>query len=205
MFKSMTKIKTLILTLNGIEEMHSEQFATNENVVNLDIGWNHLKSLSPRIFKPLTKLESLNLSGNKIAQLPLNLFDSLSNLKELSMVEMGLTELKAQLFQPITKLEVLDANFNSIQEIDREIFHLLVNLKTLKLSWNSCTQLEIVDSFSVDSIEETMGECFKDPVPDEKEVDIQKDTTTSSVHTFYKSRIIQLLILIHFVKDIFIF
>lgn len=183
MFKQMTKIKTLILSGNSIEELHVDQFSSNENLVNLEIDSNQITYLSPAIFKSLTKLEYLSLGSNNLAEIPPNLFEAQSNLKELSMNRVGLTRLETQLFRPMTKLEHLKLYYNEIEEIDREVFNVLRNLKTLIMGFCKCANVFEITEFTEDALENIFGICFKNFDDSSMATTSIKVTSTTEIST----------------------
>ena len=61
----------LYLSHLGLKAIPEEVF-TIKNLVRLDLGWNHLEELSPRIGE-LSKLEELWLNRNPLRSLPVEL------------------------------------------------------------------------------------------------------------------------------------
>ena len=107
-FKNLTKLETLWLQDNAIEEIDVRLFETLSNLKELELYNNKLKRIDSNTFKNLTKLEKLYLNNNEIEEIDVRLFESLSNLKVLYLYNNKLKEIDRKCFESLKSIEVIE-------------------------------------------------------------------------------------------------
>nr|ABB59071.1 variable lymphocyte receptor A [Eptatretus stoutii] len=102
----------------------------------LDLKYNKLSSLPPKVFHHLSKLTYLSLGENQLQALPAGVFDQLVELDRLELGTNQLTSLPPGIFDKLTKLTWLDLDRNQLQSLPHGVFDKLTELKELSLQYN---------------------------------------------------------------------
>ena len=142
-FSSLSKLTTLDLSENNLEELPAEVFDSLTSLTTLDLGDNSLEELPAEVFNSLTSLITLDLSDNSLADLPDDLLNRLTSLTSLNLRNNSLTELPVDVFQSLTSLTSLNLNSNSLTELPVDVFQSLTSLTSLVMSQNSLTELPV--------------------------------------------------------------
>lgn len=161
-FKSMTKLRKLILYENKIEHISSDAFADLVALEELDLDSNRIRSLGkntfsslktlrklfiseneiqflhPKTFGSLANLDHLDLNDNQILQVEESLISSLSNLEKFHILNNNLREIPKTFFQNNLKLEQIRMENNKLESIDAEMFDHLPNLYVVNFKENIC-------------------------------------------------------------------
>ena len=100
-FSGQRQLEQLSVARNRIALITDTAFDNVTTLTDLNLSYNKLRQLTPRVMKPLSKsLEILDLSGNLIAAEHIQLvLRVLPNLKDLSLSEMQLNNLPADMFE----------------------------------------------------------------------------------------------------------
>ncbi|XP_076301903.1 uncharacterized protein LOC143220034 [Lasioglossum baleicum] len=146
LLKALKSLKSLDLSENWIENIHTRSFndlyrlenlnfsknnlATFDTsllkalptLLTLDLSYNHIHLIERTIDGTVTKVISLNLSHNNISQIPKNLFDSLSNLQYLDLSFNQIHSLEDIDLEYLHSLKVLHVNNNFLTSLDIRIF-----------------------------------------------------------------------------------
>lgn len=116
LFDDVNKIRWLSLRSNSLH-LPMNIFNSLENLVNLELGYNSLKSLTPGLFRHQLHLQNLNLWGNE--------------LKYLTRAEL----------EGVSSIEILDLSANDLESLEAGVFEHLTNLTDINLSSNQLTSL----------------------------------------------------------------
>lgn len=108
----------LYLSHRSLSTIPDEVF-TLKNLVRLDLGWNNLKEISPRIGE-LTKLEELWLNRNPITSLPVEL-ESCSKLKILDIRNTKLRRLPNEIGR-LNNLHEIDLRDTQLKHKQMDVF-----------------------------------------------------------------------------------
>jgi hypothetical protein len=153
-FSSYSRVSTLTLSNNEIEEIEISTFAELPLLRDVDLGYNNLKSFNPEIFSSNPVLENLSLEGNPIAFLssdsPILISASVSFL---DLSHCSLISLNTITFSRLPSLYSLDLSSNLLQTISVTAFEELPDLRILKLNNNrwtcNCNILELMQWLTV--------------------------------------------------------
>ena len=106
-FQGLTKLESLSLSYNAIEEIDERSFEGLSNLKELWLDNNKLRRIDSNTFKGLTKLETLYLVDNEIEEIDERSFGSLSNLIWLSLYNNKLKEIDRKCFEPLKSIEAI--------------------------------------------------------------------------------------------------
>ena len=93
-----------------------------ESLRTLNMAWNQLEALPPRVFRNLSSLGFLYLQGNKLRTLPEGLFQNLSHLNKLNLSNNGLEVVEKRSFQGLPWLYAIDLSNNRLSCLPNEVF-----------------------------------------------------------------------------------
>lgn len=183
-FKGLTKLRTLSLFHNKIENIASDAFADlvsleyldlDDNRIhflgkytfaslnalkklNLDI--NEIQYLHPETFSSLKNVEIINLSRNVITSLDENVFQFMTSVKHIYLMSNRLERIPENVFQNNLKRKVILLNNNRIRFIAANLFDELPNLENVDLSGNECTKRD----YFTGAIDQIYEDCNKDSI-----------------------------------------
>ena len=114
------KIKKLVLSRNHISVLVEDTFVGLEHLEHIDLSFNKLAALPPRIFKHTPKLMSIHLSNNTLGTISLDVFAGLDKLQVLNLSGNSLDEnwIRPGIFSGLHSLVVLDLSSNHISRIE---------------------------------------------------------------------------------------
>lgn len=122
-FKNCFKLNSLHVDGNENLTMVASSFAEEcNNIKNIYMPCNGLKSLDTDAFKGLENLSYLVLSKNQLTNLPATIFTHTPNLEFLFLDHNQIVSLHADLLCPMRKLQLLSATFNHIELISLDVF-----------------------------------------------------------------------------------
>lgn len=171
LYTDVFELTSLVLPGNRLERLSSAHFEHLQNLVNLNLENNLIRTIdsspSKGLFYDLVRLEVVNLARNLIDDFNLDNLNlaSCSNLRNLNLSYNNLSTLRSHLFSDLTKLETIDLSYNSLRQIEANAFYSLLELKMLylvgvnvgvKISENfafECKLLRFVYVSSVDFVE----------------------------------------------------
>ena len=139
--KDLKKLESCFLSRNEIKTI-ANQFPYIENLITLDLTFNHIKTLNRMIFNNLLNIKYLQLGCNQFENIQSGIFDSLKNLEELALNSNRLKKIERGLFSKLTNLKSLFLYENDLMELDCDVFENLNHLQTLSLENNKLTKLE---------------------------------------------------------------
>ncbi|CAH1963122.1 unnamed protein product [Acanthoscelides obtectus] len=132
-FMNLKNMTTLILSHNDLEKIDPDVFkgfdkdgkpSPLNNLKELRLGNNKIRSLNPDVTDHITELEILDLSNNPLGPIDnstLLAISKLSNLKELYLQYTNITSLPDHLLHTLKHLQVLDLSGNPITEMPRTL------------------------------------------------------------------------------------
>jgi Leucine-rich repeat (LRR) protein len=112
-----------------------------ENLIELSLSSNRLKSIDMNAFKYLEQLSQLDLSKNQINFIHESAFDSLINLIKLDLSYNFITELNPNWFTNMKNLEKLLLQNNQLKQFDFSSLNRLSFLNLIDFSNNSLTHI----------------------------------------------------------------
>lgn len=144
-FANAPALKMVYMRNNRLKYLNMRNlFASNNELVKLDLAYNYITYLSPEIFSiNSSSLIELNLYANNLIEVPTNLFTNLKNLKVLNLGFNNLTEIDFGIFFSLKNLEELDLSKNLLTTINPKSYALPFGigtfLKTVNLAHNKLT------------------------------------------------------------------
>lgn len=137
-FKSLSKLKFLILYNNVIENIASDAFVDLVSLEVINLVNNRIQSLDEKTFTSLEALNDINLRRNKIRSLDPEIFESLTNLKNIDLDFNELERIPKNLFKNNLKLETVWFANNKIKLVNASMFNHLPNLRYVGFGDNIC-------------------------------------------------------------------
>ncbi|XP_014667022.1 PREDICTED: leucine-rich repeat-containing protein 15-like [Priapulus caudatus] len=162
-----TSARKLFMVHSGIEEIAAGAFNGLEvDLVELNLGWNNLRSFPSKAitgFQTLTSLtlsdnaiseikkqdivsmndlQMLDLSRNQIAYIEDSGFSGLNNLEKLYLESNELTEIRASMFDNLSDLQALSLGRNKLKHITASAFTQVKNLVSLTLELQEIAKVE---------------------------------------------------------------
>ncbi|KAI8500515.1 hypothetical protein Bbelb_220810 [Branchiostoma belcheri] len=120
-FGGITKLKTLALSWNEIEEIKENAFQPLRQLDYLELRHNRLRAVEERHFSGLTRLTTLHLSYNNISHIAGKSFDRLSRLNTLTLDHNKLSFLATEWVQGLSSsTRLIRLNNNLIPTITAE-------------------------------------------------------------------------------------
>ncbi len=137
------QISELDLLKQNITEVGENAFISVTITEKLNLNYNKIVKLHPRVFKGLKTVRKLFIQGNQIYTLDTHIFDGMFGLVELDLSENYLTSLPFGLFNDTRQLRVLLINNNNLSVYPKGLFNgLSTRLLTLYISHNQVTTLD---------------------------------------------------------------
>ncbi|MCY3413453.1 MAG: leucine-rich repeat domain-containing protein [Candidatus Heimdallarchaeota archaeon] len=115
----------LILRISGLKRIHAALFSPLDDLEELYLVDNTLKSIPEDLFKDLHKLKKLDLSGNGLKTINQEHLAGLENLEELDLSYNTLSLLEDDLFDNMHLLSRLDISGNLLEELKIGGTHLI--------------------------------------------------------------------------------
>ncbi|XP_041984811.1 leucine-rich repeat-containing protein 15-like [Aricia agestis] len=114
---SPTRLKTLILSYNKIDNLRRDTFEDLSRLTELDLSYNAISDLSDEPFANLTDLVTLKLNNNRISQIG-SAFNYTRHLKHLYLANNEIDNLNEYSIATINDLETLDISRNKIAQFE---------------------------------------------------------------------------------------
>ncbi len=114
--------------------MNEGAFSGLRYLIDLDLGYNRISSISNGIWTGLGKLEKLHLLNNQISRISSGTFQGLSNLKLLDLGQNHILILEKGAFSGLESLHELILKRNYMTTLDQEIFRVLPRPLLMTLS-----------------------------------------------------------------------
>ncbi|XP_047346176.1 leucine-rich repeat-containing protein let-4-like [Vespa velutina] len=130
-----------VLSIRNCKSYYSEtcRIQNCENLVDLDMSSNKIKSIYEEDFKTLKSLQRLSLDHNILSSV--SFLTHLSSLTDLSIAYNNLTNITSDYFANLRNLKTLNLRGNRISIISKNAFLNLNMLKKLDLAENKLTTL----------------------------------------------------------------
>ncbi|KAG7467580.1 hypothetical protein MATL_G00155270 [Megalops atlanticus] len=122
-FKGIIHLKVLDISENNLNFIPLQVFdGLPENLSELYLNNNRLKSFSWEKLESLSELQVLDLSGNQLKTVPPELSNCTKTLRKLILQKNLLTKLTPNFLRDAFSLKYLDLSFNEIQYIEQSSF-----------------------------------------------------------------------------------
>ncbi|KAK6035961.1 leucine Rich repeat-containing domain protein [Cooperia oncophora] len=131
----MVRLQHLDLSKNSIKQLDRLAFSTHSNLVHLNLAGNHLKSRS-NVFLHMTSLAYLDLSYNKLEKIDPKIFEKLPGLERLYLQNNKLQEYPIHAQQRMQNLRQLNLDNNLIEELPDHLLYSTQRLEHLSLAGN---------------------------------------------------------------------
>ncbi|XP_011311709.1 insulin-like growth factor-binding protein complex acid labile subunit [Fopius arisanus] len=140
-FQGLNHLKKLILVSSfGVNEFQPIILQDVPALIELQLDWNKLMSLSSTMFDNVPRLHTLSLTANSLRTIPHALFEKLKSLRELYLQQNMIETIEPRAFNGLN-LTTLDLSLNDIQQISAESFNGLT-INTLILHKNQIEELQ---------------------------------------------------------------
>ena len=142
-FEGLDTLQTIDLSFNRLAAIPPKIFSTMPNLHSLTLANNTLGTIDLSVFSALKHLQTLNMSGNNLDEnwIRPGIFAGLHQLLVLDLSSNHIARLEQGLVDELTSLQVLHLGHNKIHTIATHSFRHLANLHILTLEHN---QLETV-------------------------------------------------------------
>lgn len=170
-FKSLSKLKTLSLSRNEIEEIAAEAFADLVSLELLILNYNQILFLDKNLFVSLSMLERLFLENNKIRILHPEIFISLVNMWFINLDKNEILFLDGNTFETLISLKEMSISFNKLETIPKNLFR--NNLK-LERVWFEGNNIKFIDANMFDSLSDLYYVDLESNVCADKYYDVLK-------------------------------
>jgi leucine-rich repeats and immunoglobulin-like domains protein 1/3 len=125
--------------------MHPNSLVGLDQLENLNLSHNSIRSLPDKVFRDLTKLKKLELNSNKIEKIHKQTFFGLVCLQTLDISVNLLSNLSAFVFSELTSLKIVKLSQNKIQNVDKHAFNGLASVEEIFLNSNLIKQDNLHD------------------------------------------------------------
>ena len=136
--KSLTKLQTLDLSFNGLEDLTEASFLELSTLWRLQLNGNSISNISKSLLTQLHSLQILDLSSNIITEVQSGSFDANQKLRALRLDSNNLSAMDG-LFGQLSNLMWLNVSTNSILHFDYSL--LPTSLRWLDISHNLIQEL----------------------------------------------------------------
>ncbi|WAQ97048.1 CHAD-like protein, partial [Mya arenaria] len=154
-FVTNTKLITLDLSNNRIEEIHTENFAGLLKLKSLSLNNNNIRIIERNCFQNMTLLTTLQMAHNKIMTIEDQSFKGLRSLVHLSLQYNSISSIHGDALQYLQKLKEIDMQYNNLQDIPNVLFKDLVQLRFVNFSHNriSCITSDVFQNSKYDVVD----------------------------------------------------
>lgn len=185
-------LKTLDLGENHIDTVTEETFGNMKQIYGLRLTENNIGNISKGVFEKMISLKILNLSRNKIQKVAAGAFDSNTNLQAIRLDGNYLTDIE-ELFAKLPNLVWLNISDNQLKWFDYALIP--TGLQWLDIHSNQIEELgnyfEIESTLSLSTFDASankLTEITGSAIPNSVEVLFLNDNLISKVqsYTFFK-------------------
>ncbi len=132
-FKRFSLLKKLGLKLNSLRILYVGMFQGLDNLQELNLNFNKIKSIENATFSCMSKLETLNLNSNELQILYAGTFQGLDNLQKLNLGRNDIKSIENGTFSCLKRLKKLNLEMLELLELNAEMFNGSDNLQELNL------------------------------------------------------------------------
>ncbi len=141
MFDGLDNLIELNLSKNSIKTIHKETFQSIKKLQILWLNANLLQEIDPHTFDNLENLEELYLGNNYLSTIQKNTFKDLTSLTILGLYRNKLTVCKSDTLNGLSNLRALHLCNNKIQSLDQNTFYHTPKLYLIDLKFNQLKNL----------------------------------------------------------------
>lgn len=143
LLKKLTPVKSLDLSENLMETIHTGIFTDLSNLEDLNLSKNKLTVFDDSLLKVLPTLLMLNVSHNHIHTIE-SVADKITvNITHLNLSHNNISSLPKKFFELLPNLQYLDLSFNRIHSLKDYNLKRLNSLKVISVNNNFLTSLDI--------------------------------------------------------------
>jgi len=135
LFASTAQLQDLAINNNYLQEVPSA-ISNLPGIRTLDLGENHISSITGQHLKPLINLYGLRLAGNKIEKIAEDVFSNNTNLHVLNIAHNKIHTIEQETFKSLNNLRALRLDNNQLKDINGLVSS-QKNLRWLNVSANS--------------------------------------------------------------------
>ncbi|CAG9822796.1 unnamed protein product [Phaedon cochleariae] len=139
-FTGMYALNQLLLDSNDIEYIHPKAFENVTNLQDLGLNGNMLGTVPPGIGQ-LRFLKTLDLGKNHIESVTNSSFEGLDLLYGLRLVDNHIVNISRDAFSTLPSLQVLNLASNKIKYVEQSAFSSNPTLKAIRLDANELTDI----------------------------------------------------------------
>lgn len=173
-FIDLVSLEKLGLSNNRIQFLAENTFASLRSLRRLFLENNEIQVLHPKIFGSLVEVRNVNLDKNRISAIDGNIFENATNLMGVSFTSNKLERIPKNLFKKNLKLKNIWLDINSIKLVDANMFDHLVNLENVYFESNLCVD----EAYNVNDFEalrnDLKANCNENAVVGETQGDLVK-------------------------------
>jgi Leucine-rich repeat (LRR) protein len=135
-FKSL-KLQEITFVNCKICIIADDTFSNQNELIELDLEGNLIRSVNEKIFRDLTNLKFIRLHGNKLKNLG-NSLQHLVNLQEIYLARNNFQVFKGYEFATNKKLQIVSMTSNKIRKLSTRLFSDKNDLQEVDLRNNKC-------------------------------------------------------------------
>lgn len=140
------------------EEIHSEAFKGLTKLTSLNLAGNKLENINALWFQDLNNLKMLSLGDNALKSIDSGVFDNLKVLEMIFLNENLLEKIDEKTFESNVLLKELHLDTNQLKEIPDALFDGLHELIIVNLVNNTCVNKKF-EPFILSEVQEAIKEC----------------------------------------------
>ncbi|XP_064635082.1 leucine-rich repeat-containing G-protein coupled receptor 5-like [Lineus longissimus] len=133
------------MAMNGIYKLQDYAFSRFEDLVELRLAHNQLKTFPPNVFKGIKTLKILDLRNNMFKKIPVAAFKTLTKLQHLYLDNNYLSEVPPDSFDKMVSLVRLWLNANLFTECPTASLSRIKTLRVLDLDSN---QIKVLHNYA---------------------------------------------------------
>lgn len=139
-FNGLYVLSLLSIDNNRISAIHPEALKNCSSLQDLHLNGNKLTQV-PNVLSDVPMLKTLDLGENHIATLSNSSFRNMQHMYGLRLTENNIGNISKGVFDKMTALKILNLSRNKIQKVEQGSFKLNTNLQAIRLDGNYLTDI----------------------------------------------------------------
>lgn len=139
-FNGLYVLSLLSIDNNRISAIHPEALKNCSSLQDLHLNGNKLTQV-PNVLSDVPMLKTLDLGENHISTLSNTSFKSMEHMYGLRLTENNIGNITKGVFEKMTALKILNLSRNKIQKVEAGSFKLNTNLQAIRLDGNYLTDI----------------------------------------------------------------